>query len=117
MYEELRKRIPVCEHAAPDSISLELLHVLAALESELDAELEYNSGYRCEECNKAAKGSANSAHLRGLAVDISCSNSHFRFLIYDAARLLGVERLGPAKGFIHLDVDKSLPREVMWLYD
>jgi len=117
VYEELRKRIPVCEHAAPDGISLELLKVLAAIESELDTELEYGSGYRCPECNKEAKGKSNSAHLRGLAVDIRCSNSHLRFLIYDAARLCGVVRLGPAAGFLHLDVDKSLPQEVVWLYD
>ncbi len=114
---DLKSRIPVCEHAPEDPISPDLLGVLTDLESELDAELEYNSGFRCEECNKKADGSKNSAHLRGLAVDIRCSNSHFRFLIYDAARLLGVKRAGPAKTFIHLDVDKSLPQEVMWLYD
>ena len=91
--------------------------MLAAIESELDTELEYGSGYRCPECNKEAKGKSNSAHLRGLAVDIRCSNSHLRFLIYDAARLCGVVRLGPAAGFLHLDVDKSLPQEVVWLYD
>lgn len=114
---DIRGRIPACPHAPDNAIDQELIELLDDLESELDVELEYTSGFRCEECNREAKGSRNSAHLRGLAVDISCNNSHFRFVLYDAARLLGVARLGPAKGFFHIDVDKSLPQEVTWLYD
>ncbi len=117
MYEELRKRIPVCEHAPEDPISADLLGVLTDLETELDAELEYNSGYRCEECNKEASGSKNSAHLRGLAVDVRGDTSRLRYNILRDAMLLEFKRVGIGKRFIHLDVDESLDQEVMWLYD
>jgi uncharacterized protein YcbK (DUF882 family) len=91
--------------------------MLTDLESMVGDELEYTSGYRCEECNAAVKGSKNSAHLRGLAVDIRCVTSLLRHSILSAAFLFGVKRIGVAKTFIHLDVDKSLPQYVVWVYE
>lgn len=114
---DIRGRIPVCPHAPDNAIDQELIGVLEDLESELGIELEYTSGYRCEECNKEAGGSTNSAHMRGLAVDCRCNNSHDRYNILVAALLLRTRRVGIGKTFIHVDVDTSLPQKVIWLYD
>ena len=80
--------------------------------------LRINSGFRTEKRNASAavKGKKNSAHLRGLAADILCTNSKLRFKILLAAVYMGFQRIGIGKTFIHLDDDSSLPREVIWLY-
>ena len=75
-----------------------------------------SSGCRCEKYNKEQGGEENSAHLRGKAVDILINNTHDRFIIDKLAKECGVKRIGKGKGFIHIDVDDSLPQEVEWLY-
>ena len=56
----------------------------------------------------------NSAHTRGLAVDIACTTSRDRFAIVNAALAVGIKRIGVYDRHIHLDVDDSLPQGVMW---
>ena len=74
------------------------------------------SDYRTPEHNEQVGGAPDSAHLRGLAVDIRCSNSGERYIIYDGLRTAGFRRIGLGDGFIHADIDTSLPQEVTWLY-
>ncbi len=74
------------------------------------------SGCRCPEWNKKVGGSENSAHLNGTAVDIKISGSRKRFNILWAATEYGINRIGIAKSFIHIDVDKNLAQDVTWLY-
>jgi len=112
----LRDRIPVCPHGDKDSISDDLIHALDRLEREVGFDLTFNSGYRCPKCNTRVGGVRNSAHLRGLAVDISCSFSILRFNLLKAALDLGFRRIGIGKTIIHLDVDVSLPQDVIWTY-
>ena len=109
-------RIPVCPHGGKEYISQDLVNSLERLESVLGHELTFSSGYRCEACNAAAGGVKNSAHMRGLAVDISASSSADRYhLIYSAIRQ-GFARIGIGRNFVHLDIDFSLPMHVLWLY-
>ena len=114
--KKLSDRIPFCPHGSLGSLSLSLILSLERLESEIKIELEFSSGFRCKECNTKAGGSKNSAHLRGLAVDILADTSAERFLLVSAAVRLGFSRIGVAKRFIHLDVDTSLPNFMLWLY-
>jgi uncharacterized protein YcbK (DUF882 family) len=74
------------------------------------------SGYRCEKHNKEVGGSPNSSHLKGIAVDISCQTSTSRYLIVNALIRAGFNRIGIAKDFIHCDIDKDKPQEVIWVY-
>ncbi len=115
--ENLRKRIPVCEHGTPNNLSLDLLNSIARLERLVESTLEFTSGYRCMECNVKAGGVKNSAHTRGMAVDIHCTNSQERFQILQVALAIGFSRTGIGRSFIHLDVDTSLPQDVIWTYE
>lgn len=113
---EVEARVPVCKHGTKEDINISILQTLDRLERRLEESLDYTSGYRCPECNLKAGGVKSSAHLRGLAVDIRCHESSERFKIAKAAVELGVRRIGIGKNIIHLDVDTSLPQDVLWLY-
>ena len=83
-----------------------------------------NSGFRTKEHNQSliARGyeaSPDSAHLKGLAVDIKITDSSFLYGIIKYALFLKFKRIGIAKTFIHLDMDEGLnkPQEVIWLYE
>ena len=72
---------------------------------------------RCQKHNAELKDSKpNSAHTKGLAVDIVCNASTTRMKIHKALFVAGFKRIGIAKGFIHADMDETLPQEVEWLY-
>jgi len=75
-----------------------------------------NSGYRTPLHNAEVGGTENSAHLRGLAVDIKAFSGEIKFLIAKSALMHGVQRIGFGKSFIHLDADKSLPSPRIWIY-
>jgi len=78
---------------------------------------------RCESHNKAEGGSENSAHISNTkksikckAVDIKATSSRQRYRIIQAAIIVGFNRIGIARDFIHLDDDTSKSEEVVWLY-
>jgi len=80
------------------------------------------SGYRTKEYNQSLKdrgykASKNSAHLKGLAVDIAATDSVTRFKIISAALAVGINRIGVANSFIHLDKDPDKPAQnCVWTY-
>ena len=114
--KSMKDRIPVCPHGSREDIDISLIASLEKLERESRLELEFSSGYRCKACNAAAGGVKNSAHLRGLAVDILVDNSVERFQLLFAAVILGFRRVGIGRRFVHLDLDLNLAQDVLWLY-
>lgn len=78
--------------------------------------LMINSGYRCHDHNEKIGSKVNSAHVKGLAVDISCTQSDRRYKIVKTAIELGCLRIGVGQSFIHLDMSEELPQGVFWLY-
>lgn len=93
-----------------------LLKRLDLLREKVGFPLVINSGYRTKEHNEKIKGSVNSAHLRGLAVDIQAMSGRARYDIVTAALDLGFHRIGIARTFVHLDMDESLPAQCIWSY-
>jgi len=58
-----------------------------------------------------------SAHIKGLAADIRCSDGVTRARMMDALVYAGFERFGLHKSFIHVDIDnKEKPSPAIWLY-
>lgn len=75
-----------------------------------------NSAWRSVEKNQECGGKPNSSHLKGLAVDISVTNSRQRFIVLNALLDVGFTRIGIADTFIHVDLDSEKSKEVIWTY-
>jgi uncharacterized protein YcbK (DUF882 family) len=78
--------------------------------------LEIESGCRCPKHNAAVGGVAGSAHLTGEAADIRCAFSQKRFALVKAALQCGIDRVGIATTFVHVDISTDNPQDEMWLY-
>ena len=75
-----------------------------------------NSAYRCERHNAEVGGSETSSHLVGCAVDIKCENSRIRWIIIEALKQAGFNRIGIGKTFVHVDDDLTKKQDLIWLY-
>ena len=93
-----------------------LLTMLDACRREAGIPFILNSAYRSEEYDRAKGRTTNSAHHRGLAVDIRATDGATKYKIVEAALFVGFNRIGIGSTFIHLDCDESLPQNVIWTY-
>lgn len=73
------------------------------------------SGLRTQEDNITCGGVSDSAHLRGLAVDLACSESGPRYAMVSSLLQVGFNRVGIYLAHIHCDLDLTLPPNVMWV--
>ena len=97
-----------------DPTLIEMLDEARAIADDIPFVL--SSGYRCPNHPESIKN-PSSSHIKGLAVDIKCSESKPRAIILDALAQVGFRRFGLHKAFIHTDIDvldKANP--VIWLY-
>lgn len=78
--------------------------------------IRVNSGVRTIAQNDKVGGSKSSSHLKGYAIDVSCDNSADRFRLIEILLLVGFNRLGIAKTFIHVDNDPNKSKNVIWVY-
>jgi len=106
-------KCPCCGKCDMDAT---LVFMLDTLREFVDEPLVITSGFRCMKYNEEIGGKKNSAHLKGKAVDIYCVSQIKRYKILMYALLLGFQRIGIGKDFIHLDIDLSLPHPRIWLY-
>ena len=90
--------------------------MLDAVRKEYGKPIKVNSGYRTEVRNKKIGGVADSSHIKGLAVDISCTTSNDRFKLLGLLTKAGFKRIGIAKSFIHIDIDKDKSQNLIWTY-
>lgn len=97
-----------------DEMDKKLLEMLDSLREKSGIPLVINSAYRCSEHNKTIGGVANSAHTKGKAVDIRCTDSKNRFKILKAAFEVGFRRIEPKSTWVHVDVDESKPQDVVF---
>ncbi|RUM32669.1 MAG: peptidase M15 [Aquifex sp.] len=97
-------------------IESQLITTLEALREHIQKPVVITSAYRCPSWNKQVGGVSSSAHTRGLAVDIECTNSKDRYLILKFLLSRGVERIGIGRNFVHFDLDDEKPSPRVWHY-
>jgi len=105
-----------CSHCGKNNMDAQFLHMIDEARNVAGIPFKVNSGFRCKEHNKAVGGKEHSSHLKGMAADISCTNSRDRMRIVNACLMVGFRRIGIAKTFIHIDNDLNKGSQVMWLY-
>ena len=110
---EFNKCTPSCSLS---DMNIEFMMLLDKLREKTGIPLVINCAYRSKEWDISKGRSGNSAHTKGLAVDIRCYDSSNRFKIIKAAIELGFKRIGISNSFIHLDMDESLTQNIIWGY-
>lgn len=77
------------------------------------------SDYRTPKYNREIGGVEDSAHTKGLAVDIAAHewDRETRNLVIVALVDCGFRRIGEAESFIHADQDDSKPSPATWVYN
>ena len=96
-------------------MNLDFLHKLDEARELAGVPFKITSGYRSPQHNLDVGGRIGSSHIKGLAVDIACVNSHERQKILTALIQVGFKRVGIGKSFIHSDLDPDKPNAI-WLY-
>ena len=92
------------------------LDLLDMARDKFDKPIHINSGFRTPQHNESVGGTESSSHLKGLAVDVACIASGDRFELIDIFLDLGINRIGIADTFIHIDVDPDKSPNVIWTY-
>ena len=110
---EFARCTPSCSIDQMDPRFLDLLDVIREAAG---IPLVLNCAYRSRAWELSKGRTGNSAHTRGMAVDIRCNASATRYRIVRAALLCGIRRIGVGQSFVHLDADPSLPQDVIWDY-
>ena len=96
-------------------IDMNLVRKLECIRRAIGRPIRITSGCRCPKYNALVGGKPNSAHLKGLAADVYCPDSEFRYHFLNWA-LSYFRRIGIGPDFIHVDIDESKPQYVVWLY-
>lgn len=95
----------------------ELRQLLDTMRGECGFPFRINSGVRSVAQNASLSDAvSDSAHLSGLAVDISITDSSKRYTFNKVAYAHGITRIGLGKDFVHIDISKTLPQNVEWTY-
>lgn len=74
------------------------------------------SGSRCPEHNKTEGGTDTSDHLRGYGSDIQAKSGRKKFIVENALRRAGFNRMGRGNTFVHAGDDPNNPPQVYWGY-
>lgn len=72
-----------------------------------------NSACRCDKHNKQIGGVEDSAHTKGLAVDISTLSDSVRFAVVSALLKVGFKRVLMYSTFVHVDEDLTKPNPIL----
>lgn len=93
--------------------------VLDPLRKRYGKPIKINSGYRCEQLNKAVKGAVNSQHIKGLAADITAGSVEENKILFELVQELNLpfDQLIDEKNFswIHVSVSNKPRKQVLHL--
>jgi len=95
-----------------NEMSAELLERLDEARERAGIPFVLSSAFRCPAHNRAVGGVSDSAHTKGMAVDIVCRNSQTRFAILKALLDAGFHRIELAPTWLHVDVDPDKTQDV-----
>mgnify|MGYP003112146328 CR=1 FL=1 len=115
------KYFKLSEFDSPDvkgsgkNMKMEFLLKLDEAREEAGIAFIINSGFRTKEHNLKIGGRIGSSHIKGLACDIHCINSHIRQIIVSSLIKVGFTRIGISQTFVHVDLDKD-KKDAIWLY-
>lgn len=112
------------EFASPDSaesaqyFSPLLRAKLDTLRHDIGKPIRINSAVRTKAHNRRVGGVSNSSHTAPCycAVDIHAPSSADKHFIIKWAMEHNINRIGIGKNFIHLDIDRTKPSNVIWTY-
>ncbi len=91
-------------------------NILQPLRVEFQNRIYITSGYRCERVNTAVGGSANSDHMRGMASDVTCSNTEQLYNLCLAMNLPFKQLIWyKNRNFVHMSYDKNDVRRQSWV--
>ena len=102
-----------CGKCDMDDMFLERLDMLR---NRRGSAIRINSAYRCSEHNADVGGVPNSAHTKGIAVDISTLDGQEQYELMMIAFDMGFTGIGVANTFLHIDDKKESPRPNVWTY-
>jgi hypothetical protein len=97
-------------------INRNFLSILDRTREEYKRPITITSGYRCPSHNKNVGGKDTSSHIKGNAVDISCTTDSDRFKLITTLLKKGVFRIGIDKNFVHADTDMEKTDQLVWVY-
>lgn len=110
----------LCKCCGKEDMDWDFVNTLERLRETLGKRITVTSGWRCLKYNATLPNAARtSLHLKGLAADISVTDSAMRFQVIDYGMALGFNRFGIGKTFIHLDhgtAETGHPINVIWTY-
>lgn len=118
----IQQRFDLSQFDSPDQkgsgklMDKQFLSMLRKAEKYAGFRFNYISGYRTENHNRVVGGVKDSAHTKGLAVDIQAISIAMRDKIVAAAKTAGFKRIGIGRLSVHLDNDLSKPLYVAWGY-
>ena len=108
-FSEWEFRCKCCQSGHAKKI---LVQKLQKLRDRIGIPISVASGFRCAFHNREVGGADTSAHMDGLAADITCKDM---FVLLRAA-IKEFDRVGIAKNYIHVDIDENKSQFVYWLY-
>ena len=96
-----------------EDMNLGFVKKLDFIRNQVKRPLQITSGMRSLIHNEDVGGKPDSAHTQGLAADIYCDNSTFRFDLIEAALRFGIKRIEIAERHVHLDASLTLPQNII----
>lgn len=120
------KHFTTAEFDSPDEVGSgekmdkKFLAILDEAREKAGVPFKITSGFRTQSYHndltkRGYKTSPTSAHLLGLAADISTPTSKIRLAVLQSLLEMGITRIGIGKNFIHCDI-KTSPHKVCWTY-
>ena len=105
-----------CPCCGADHISMDLVKRLQQVRTMLARPVVITSGVRCIKHNAEVGGIPDSAHLSGLAADISVWDNEERLELVECLLIAGFQRIGlyADSDFVHVDIDEGKPKG-MWV--